>query len=214
VKTVIAPSILASDWGKFREEVQAVVEAGADWIHIDVMDGQFVPPITFGPDLVKALRKSVDVPLDVHLMIENPENQISAFRDAGADIITVHQEVCHHLHRTLQSIGDSGAKAGVAINPSTPVSSIEDLKDLIDLVCIMSVNPGWGGQSFIEKSFDKIKQARSIFGDKKVDIEVDGGVNASLASEIVSAGANILVAGTAVFGKDDYRKAVQSLRTS
>ena len=211
MKINIAPSILAADWGKFREEVEQVVDAGADWIHIDVMDGQFVPPITFGPDLVKALRKSVSVPLDVHLMIENPENQVAAFRDAGADVITVHQEVCPHLHRVLQSIRDSGAKAGVAINPSTPVSSIADLTESIDLLCIMSVNPGWGGQSFINKSLEKIKEARELLGES-ADIEVDGGVNADLASKIISAGANVLVAGTAVFGKENYQEAMLSLR--
>ncbi len=211
MKINIAPSILAADWGKFREEVEQVVDAGADWIHIDVMDGQFVPPITFGPDLVKALRKSVSVPLDVHLMIENPENQVAAFRDAGADVITVHQEVCPHLHRVLQSIRDSGAKAGVAINPSTPVSSIADLTESIDLLCIMSVNPGWGGQSFINKSLGKIKEARELLGES-TDIEVDGGVNADLASKIISAGANVLVAGTAVFGKENYQEAMLSLR--
>ena len=211
MKINIAPSILAADWGKFREEVEQVVDAGADWIHIDVMDGQFVPPITFGPDLVKALRKSVSVPLDVHLMIENPENQVAAFRDAGADAITVHQEVCPHLHRVLQSIRDSGAKAGVAINPSTPVSSIADLTESIDLLCIMSVNPGWGGQSFINKSLGKIKEARELLGES-TDIEVDGGVNADLASKIISAGANVLVAGTAVFGKENYQEAMLSLR--
>ncbi len=216
MSTLIAPSILASNWGQFAEEVKAIDQAGADWIHIDVMDGQFVPPITFGADLVKALKGVTKKTLDVHLMIETPEAQLEAFAKAGADIITVHQEACPHLHRTLQSIRELGVKAGVAINPSTPTNVLEPVIDLCDLVLIMTVNPGWGGQKFIPTSEKKIAEARKLIdaSGKSIDLEVDGGVTAKTASICTSAGANVLVAGTAIFSESDYAAAISAIRGS
>jgi ribulose-phosphate 3-epimerase len=201
-RALIAPSILAADFAKLGEEVRAVDAAGADMIHVDVMDGHFVPNISIGPGVVKALRPHTKLPLDVHLMIAPVDPYIAAFRDAGADIISVHPEAGPHLHRTLQAIKASGAKAGIALNPGTPAHAIDPVLDLVDLVLVMSVNPGFGGQSFIESTLAKIAAVRAKIDSSGRDIilEVDGGVNAATAGRILAAGANALVAGTAVFG--------------
>jgi ribulose-phosphate 3-epimerase len=203
-RTLIAPSILAADFSKLGEEVRAVEAAGADMIHVDVMDGHFVPNISIGPVVVKAIRPHSKLPFDVHLMIAPVDAYIQQFRDAGADIITVHPEAGPHVHRTLQAVKASGAKAGVSLNPGTPIDAIDPLIDLIDLVLIMSVNPGFGGQSFIESALPKIEAARKRIDASGRDIilEVDGGVNAKTAPRVVAAGATALVAGTAVYGGD------------
>ena len=201
----LSPSILSADFSKLGKDVRDAVDAGAEYIHVDVMDGHFVPNITIGPLIVKALRPIADetgVIIDVHLMIEKPELMIPAFAKAGADIITVHVETCPHLHRTVQQIHELGVKAGVTLNPATPLSSIEEILSYVDMVLIMSVNPGFGGQSYISTSTDKISRLRKMLDDigrEDVDIEVDGGVKIHNAAEIVAAGANILVAGSAVF---------------
>jgi len=212
--TKIAPSILSADFGKLGEEIAAVDEAGADWIHVDVMDGRFVPNITLGPMIVSAARRATKLPLDVHLMISSPERHIEAFAGAGADLITVHAEACAHLHRTLQSIRDLGVKSGVSYNPATPLCGLETVADLVDLVLIMSVNPGFGGQKFIPAILPKISQARRLLGDagKDAEIEVDGGVVPSNSSKIAAAGATVLVAGSAVYGADDYAAAIAAIR--
>ncbi len=215
--TKIAPSILSADFGRLAEEVRAVEEAGADLIHVDVMDGRFVPNLTIGPIVVRAVREATHLPLDVHLMIVEPERYLEAFADAGADMLTVHEEACVHLHRTIQQIKGLGKKAGVALNPHTPVSTLEHVLFDLDLVLVMSVNPGFGGQSFIPAALDKI---RDLAARKKadparfssIDIEVDGGVNAKTAGSVVAAGANILVAGSYVFHHEDYREAIASLK--
>lgn len=199
----IAPSILSADFSKLGEEIKDVEKGGADYIHVDVMDGHFVPNITIGPLIVEAIRPITSLPLDVHLMIENPDNYIPTFAKAGADIITVHVEACPHLHRTIQLIKSHGIKAGVVLNPHTPVSVIEHVLEDIDMVLLMTVNPGFGGQKFIHSVLPKIKQVAEMVKERnlEVEIEVDGGVNAETARLCVEAGANVLVAGSAVYNQ-------------
>ena len=213
----IAPSILSADFSRLGEQVAEAAEAGADYIHVDVMDGRFVPPITIGAAVVAALRARTDLPLDVHLMIEAPENQISQFVSAGADIITVHLETCPHIHRVVQTIKGSGVKAGVSLNPGTPVDMLNDILPFLDLVLVMTVNPGYGGQTFIEATLDKIADLRAEL-DKNglaAELEVDGGINATTAPKVVKAGARVLVAGAAVFdsGKP-VKEALARIRAS
>jgi ribulose-phosphate 3-epimerase len=210
----IAPSILSADFSKLGEEIKAVEMAGADYIHVDVMDGHFVPNITLGPLVLQAIRPITKLPLDVHLMIEKPELYIEAFANAGADIITVHVEASTHLHRTIQMIKKKGVKAGVVLNPATPVDTIKHIIHDIDLVLLMTVNPGFGGQSFIENVIPKIREVSELVHAHglNVEIEVDGGVNAETAPLCIEAGANVLVAGSAIYGKKDLKDAISSIR--
>ncbi|MEG0296063.1 MAG: ribulose-phosphate 3-epimerase [Clostridium sp.] len=210
----IAPSILSADFSKLGEEVEKVSNAGADFIHIDVMDGHFVPNITFGMPVMKSIRKYTDKVFDVHLMIENPGNYIDGFIEAGADIITVHYEADRHIDRTMQYIKSKGVKAGIVLNPGTPVSMIKDMIPYIDMVLIMSVNPGFGGQKFIPYSIDKIKEVKALAEklNKDLLIQVDGGVDRNNSKELIEAGANVLVAGSAVFNGGDLKENIEAIR--
>ena len=207
---LIAPSILSADFSILKDEITAVQDAGGDWIHVDVMDGHFVPNITMGPIIVKAAKKVTSLPIDVHLMIENPDRYIHDFVKAGATLISVHAEACLHLNRTIQIINESGARAGIALNPSTPLSSIEWMLEHIDFVLIMSVNPGFSGQTFIPNSIDKIKELRKMIRDRGLNtlVQIDGGVNEETIKEVSLAGADVFVAGSAIFGKNDYKEAI------
>lgn len=214
MKRLIAPSILSADFSKLGEEVAAVERGGADWIHIDVMDGHFVPNISVGMPVVKSLKAITSKPLDVHLMIQAPEKYICDFAKAGADILSIHPEATPHSHRALSMIRDCGCKAGMVLNPSTPLSVLDHLWDQLDMVLLMSVNPGFGGQSFIPETCNKVSMLKTLISEKgkNILIEVDGGINASNVSELGSAGADVFVAGSAIFGSDNYAQAIQNLR--
>lgn len=216
---ILAPSILSADFAKLGEEVRAVVDAGADWIHVDVMDGRFVPNLTIGPPVVKAVRKVTEAPLDVHLMIVEPEKYVDAFAEAGADVITVHAEACTHLHRTLQQIRAKGCAAGVSLNPHTPEDILRYVLPICDLVLVMSVNPGFGGQSFIEETLPKVTALRKMIDAQNLDtiLEIDGGIAEGTARRAAAAGTRAFVAGNAVFGGGDkgsdvYAKAIEAIR--
>ena len=213
-EVIIAPSILSADFGRLNDEVKEVEQAGADWIHVDVMDGHFVPNITIGPAVVESVRKATELPLDVHLMIENADCYIKDFASAGSDIITVHVEACPHLNRTIQLIKEQGIRAGVVLNPATPLSSLEEILHEIDMVLLMSVNPGFGGQTFIPSMLDKIQNLNDVMAhyENPIELEVDGGIKTENAGDIKKAGASVLVAGSAIFNAEDYKKAIESLR--
>ncbi len=215
-RTLIAPSLLAADFARLGEETRAVEQAGADWLHLDVMDGHFVPNITFGPLVVKALRKHTKMPMDVHLMIAPADPYIVAFAEAGADNISVHPESGPHLHRTLQLIRSLGKKAGVVLNPATPVQAVENVLDLTDIIMVMTVNPGFGGQAFLASQLTKIAKLREMIDDSGRDIvlQIDGGITPKTAPLVLEAGADCLIAGTAVYGAPDYAEAITALRAA
>jgi ribulose-phosphate 3-epimerase len=214
MKPIIAPSVLASDFANLQQEIEMLNRSPADWIHVDIMDGVFVPNISFGIPVAEAIYKHAQKPMDVHLMIERPENYLEAFRKAGAEILTVHFEACTHLHRTLQYIKDLGCKAGVALNPHTPVHLLSELIHDIDMVCIMSVNPGFGGQKFIEHTYQKVKDLRYLIDSREAAtlIEIDGGVSTANAERLMDCGANVLVAGSFVFNAKDPVATIASLK--
>ena len=214
MKHLIAPSVLAADFTNLRAEIEMVNASEADWFHLDVMDGRFVPNITFGMMIIEAIHKMATKPLDVHLMIVEPEKYIESFRQAGADVITVHYETCPNLHRTLQQIRATGAKVGVALNPHTPVTVLEDVLEMLDLVCLMSVNPGFGGQKFIYQTLNKIRKLRTMMDERNLDchIEIDGGVGLQNAEVILQAGADVLVAGSSLFNAENPTKAIADFK--
>jgi len=212
---LVAPSVLAADFGKLNSEIEMVNHSEADWIHIDVMDGQFVPNISFGFPIIKAIKKAATKPLDVHLMIVEPEKYIEQFASSGADVITVHYEACNHIHRTLAQIKEVGCKAGVALNPHTPVSVLEDVLGDMDVVCLMSVNPGFGGQSFIERTYEKIRKLRMLSpkASSNFKIEIDGGVGLKNYEKLIKTGADVLVAGSAIFKAENPTNVITQLKS-